>query len=135
MDKIIWDESFSVGVRRLDEQHKKIIHICNKLIEVNDISVDSEVISSTLNDLTKYALEHFEFEEKMMVENNYPGFVSNKEQHIQFMKKTTTFCLDTMAQSSTIPDEILSFLKKWWVNHILISDMKYKSFFSEKVML
>ncbi len=134
MDKIIWQDSYSVGVRRLDDQHKKIIHVCNKLIELNDVRVDSEIISSTLNELIKYTLEHFELEEKMMAENNYPEYSSNKAQHKLFMKKTTAFCLDTMAHKATIPDDILTFLINWWVNHILISDMKYKSFFSENLI-
>ena len=118
----------------LNSNFLRVRHICNKLIELNEINVDSEIISSTLNELTKYAMEHFELEEKMMIENNYPEFISNKEQHKYFLKKITAFCLDTMEHKSTIPDEILTFLKKWWVDHILISDMKYKSLFSEKIL-
>ena len=131
MEKIMWNNNFSVGVQNLDEQHKKIIKILNKLIEMNDTTVDSEIISDTLTEMTKYASEHFEAEEKLMNENNYPDYLLQKEQHKQFREKTVRFCLDTMSYKATIPIEVLSFLREWWINHILSSDMKYKTFFSQ----
>lgn len=131
MEKIIWNNSFSVGVRKLDEQHKKIIKILNKLIETKDSTVDSEIISDTLTEMTKYASEHFESEEKLMSEYNYPDYSLHKEQHKQFKEKTVKFCMDAMSYKATIPIEILTFLKEWWINHILESDMKYRTFFSQ----
>jgi len=132
MEKIIWNESFSVGVRRIDEQHKELIKMLNKLIEKKDTKVDSETISDILGKMTKYANYHFETEEQYMIEYDYPDYSSHKEQHNEFRKKTVAFCVDTMAYKKTIPTEILSYLKNWLVNHILKSDMKYRAFFNEK---
>lgn len=132
MEKIIWNDNFSVGVEDLDEQHKKIIKIVNKLIEMEDAKVDSEVISDTLTEMTKYAAEHFTYEENLMDEYHYPDYSLHKDQHKQFRKQTAKFCMDTMNYKSTIPIEILTFLKDWWIDHILNSDMKYKSFLSQR---
>jgi len=33
MKKIIWDDNFSVGVKKMDVQHQKIIKIFNTLVE------------------------------------------------------------------------------------------------------
>ena len=83
MDKIIWNNSYSVGVQELDEQHKKIVKMLNKLIEMKDTRVDSEIISNTLIEMKKYASEHFETEEKLMNEYNYPDYLLHKKQHKQ----------------------------------------------------
>ena len=71
MEKIIWGENFSVGVRVLDAQHKQIVMLVNTLIEMSDTKVDSEIISDTLTKMTKYAIDHFEREEQYMLEYGY----------------------------------------------------------------
>lgn len=132
MEKIKWDDSFSVGVKRLDEQHRQIIGIINKLIDANDASVDSELISDTLTEMRQYASDHFETEEHLMTEYKYPDYKSNKDHHIEFRKNTAGFSMDTLQYKRTVPAEILTYLKEWWVDHILKVDMRYKAFFVER---
>jgi hemerythrin len=132
MEKIVWDDSFSVGVEEMDEQHKQIIKMVNRMIELKEDKVDSEIVSDTLTKMTEYAGKHFEKEEKYMLEYNYPYYSEQKEQHKEFKKRTATFCMDAMAYKTNVPIEILTYLKDWWINHILKIDMKYKSFFNEK---
>ena len=43
MKKIVWDKSFSVGVKEMDEQHKQIIMMVNRLIELNGEKVVGKV--------------------------------------------------------------------------------------------
>ena len=132
MEKIAWDESFSVGVRVLDAQHKQIVIMVNTLIEMNEAKVDSEIISDTLTKMTKYAIDHFEREEQYMLEYSYPEYSIQKKQHQEFKRKTVDFCMETMAHKVTVPTEIFSYLKLWWTNHILQEDMKYKKYFNER---
>ena len=132
MEKIIWDESFSVGVKRIDAQHKELIKMINKLIETPDIKVDSELISDLLSRMTDYADYHFKTEEEYMVEYNYPDYSIHKDQHVEFKKQALAFCLGTMAQQETIVTEIFFYLKNWLTTHVLGSDMEYKLFFNEK---
>ncbi len=132
MEKIIWNESFSVGIREIDAQHKELIRMINELIEMKDAKVDSETISDILTKMTQYAVYHFKTEEQYMRDYDYPEYSLHKEKHTEFKKRTVAFCMDTMAYKETIPTEILSYLKNWLINHILKSDMKYKSFFNEK---
>src|SRR3989337_68690 len=80
MEKITWDESFSVGVRVLDAQHKQIVTMVNTLIEMNEAKVDSEIISDTLTKMTKYASDHFEREEQYMIAYDYPKNSNQKKQ-------------------------------------------------------
>lgn len=129
MEKIVWDEGFSVGVRDLDEQHKRIITIVNTLIDMKDAEVDSEIISDTLTKMTQYAGDHFKAEEEYMLNYEYPEYSSQKKQHQEFKKKTVDFCVGTMVHKITIPTEMFAYLKSWWTNHILKEDMKYKEFF------
>lgn len=46
MEKIIWDEGFSVGVSEMDRQHRRIIELINSLIEKQDIRRCSPILKS-----------------------------------------------------------------------------------------
>ena len=132
MEKIIWGENFSVGVRDLDAQHKQIVIMVNTLIEMRDTKVGSEIISDTLTKMTKYAGDHFEREEQYMLDYDYPEYPIQKKQHQEFKRKTVDFCMETMLHKTTVPTEIFTYLKLWWTNHILQEDMKYKQFFNDR---
>lgn len=132
MEKIIWDEGFSVGVSEMDRQHRRIIDIINSLIEKQDIGVDSEIISDTLIMMLEYANEHFRREEQYMLESGYPDYSRQRREHNEFRKRTAFFSIDTIRHKTAIPKEVLAYLKEWWVNHILNADMKYKTLFIER---
>lgn len=132
MEKILWDEGFSVGVRALDKQHQQIVAIVNTLIEMNNAEVASEIISDTLTKMTQYASDHFKAEEQYMLDYEYPEYSLQKKQHQEFKKKTVDFCVGTMVHKATVPEELFAYLKSWWTNHILQEDMKYKTFFNDR---
>ena len=78
MEKILWGENFSVGVRVLDAQHKQIVIMVNTLIEMNEAKVDSEIISDTLTKMTQFAIDHLKTEEQYMLEYGYPEYSIQK---------------------------------------------------------
>lgn len=131
MEKVIWDETFSVGVEILDEQHKKLFKMLNTMIEAENTNVNSEIISTVLTEMRQYASEHFTLEEKYMLEYGYLDYDSHKAQHKEFIKKVSMLCIETMQQSKTVPTEILEYLKLWWTTHILKTDMQYKTLFNQ----
>jgi len=132
MDRIVWNEFFSVGVAELDEQHKKLVGMLNKLIEAENVEVGSEIISDTLMKMSEYAKVHFATEEEYMLKYGYPGYDMQKQQHKEFKKKVAFTAFDTTEHQSYVPMELVRFLKDWLTNHILKSDMGYRAFFNER---
>lgn len=134
LEKITWSESFSVGVQQMDEQHLKIIGMINTLIEAKRLNVDRDVVTSTLNNMMEYAITHFEDEEQLLAASGYPDSESDEQEveHSQFMEKTSSMYEATDIDSLGLPDELLTYLRHWWVSHILDKDMKYKRFFADK---
>ncbi|MHC4222495.1 MAG: bacteriohemerythrin [Planctomycetota bacterium] len=132
MEKIEWDPSFSVGVKLLDTQHKQIIEMVNRLISDADTTVRSETVSELLTRLTKYANEHFQTEERLLREHGYPDLARHEERHKAFRKQVVDLCQDAMAHVDSVPEELLRFLKDWWTEHILKSDLECRSFFEER---
>ncbi|MFH2059400.1 MAG: bacteriohemerythrin [Pseudomonadota bacterium] len=131
MEKITWSDKYCVGLPIIDEQHKRIVRMVNWMVDNQNTDTTSEVIADVLTDMTQYAREHFKTEEALLEENNYPELLAHKELHKKYRLKTVSFCKETMADSITIPEDITQFLLKWWGDHILGHDMKFKYFFQK----
>lgn len=129
METINWDDSFSVGIDILDQQHQKIISIINELLEQDEISVRSETLSNLLHQLTQYAHDHFITEEAILNKYGYEGLEKQKKDHKEYRLKVVNFCMDTVDHKKTVPLDLKAFILNWWKDHILIDDMSYKPFF------
>lgn len=129
METINWDDSFSVGIEILDQQHQKIITIINELIKHDEMSVRSETLSNLLHQLTQYAHDHFITEEAILKKYGYSGLDKQKKDHKEYRLKVVNFCMDTVDHKKTVPKELKRFILNWWKDHILIDDMSYKAFF------
>lgn len=129
---ITWDKDYSVGVAELDEQHRKLIAIINKLFslyaENNFTDVDVDPI---FDELTDYADQHLATEEDYFKLYNYP----EKEQHIAlhnaYRKKIEE--LKNFYDENTNADTLFAindFLNSWWTWHINHVDKEYTAYFN-----
>jgi len=84
MKKIEWDDSLSIGVDLIDEQHKMLIQRLNDLSKAIEMTQGEGGIVQTLDFLIEYTDFHFSAEEKCMVEHKYPGLDHQKRQHEEF---------------------------------------------------
>lgn len=133
MENINWSDRYSVGVAKLDEQHKQIIGMLNRLVtspEARD--ANSETISEILTTMTRYSLEHFKTEEGLLKKHGYPDLDKHRQEHIAYRKKAIDFSTATSLGVESVPQILVTYLFEWWTKHILEEDMKYKSFFTEK---
>ncbi len=128
MDKIIWNESFSVGVALLDQQHKNLVEMINALIEVPGATVRSETVSTLLSRLTEYSIKHFDTKERIFRVTDYPNAVEHKETHTQFRMKLARLCESAMRHDEAVPAALLEFMKEWLEQHLQGMDMEYRPY-------
>ena len=132
MQKIVWSDDFSVGIRSIDEQHKKLIDIINKLIAAPNLSVCSETVSDVLSEMLRYTKEHLEFEEQLLKEHGYPDLEHHISNHLMYLENIGHFALKVMNGNQDVPEELLKYLQDWLINHILHDDMEYSQFLKDK---
>ena len=132
MEVITWREEFSVGVAEMDQQHKKLLVMINRLISEQNALTDPRTIADLLTGMTNYADEHFRAEEFLMAEYSYARKTEQEAQHKAFIEKTQSFCLATNIASNILSQALLDYLGTWLVGHILKEDMQYKQFFKSK---
>ena len=89
-----WNDSYSIGIQTIDEQHKQLIKIAGKLqdmLQAGD-SVDYyDYIIEAINELKDYTKYHFGYEEEKLKEFNYPDYEDHRMQHLYFVDKIELF--------------------------------------------
>ena len=121
-----WTPEFSVGSKTLDDQHKIILQICARIHALSKTDPDYlDKLHIALNDMSEYASKHFRDEERILRDANYPELELQRLEHENYHELLTELLVDAI---NGTPDaaKMSNFLEKWWVDHILNSDMKYK---------
>lgn len=125
MEEIVWDQHFSVGILKFDEEHKGLILMINRLISHSQATTELGLLVK----MTQYAREHFLSEEKLMAQYDYPDREAHINQHRDFRRKTMDFCMALIDKEESSAENTLQDLGDWLVNHILKTDKAYSSFF------
>ena len=134
MALLTWSSKFSVEVKQLDDQHKKLIDIVNRLHDAMRIGKGKEAMAEVLNSLLTYTKEHFATEEQLMKAHSYPGYATHKQEHNQLVMQV----LDVqkgMQEGVVLTHQVMNFLKNWLQNHIQGTDKKYGPFFNRKGLI
>ena len=132
MAYIEWDDKYSVGVEEMDTQHKKLFRISNELYEVIKAREYDDRLSETFDSLLNYVKEHFYSEEKIMQERGYPGLESQRKAHVSFTINLVSYYYQFKNRQTTVPHELLDYLKNWLFDHTMLADKKYGIFFAEQ---
>lgn len=122
---IEWDKEHSLGLSIIDEEHKKFIEFINGIIVAKQHDDFPKKIEVMLREMIDYAWSHFITEESYMIEFNYAEYQYHKEEHYDFVNKINS-CFDRVVSGNyELANEILEYLKQWFINHIKITDRKY----------
>ena len=122
-----WETEFSVGNDELDRQHQIILKLCEDLAAcVNDMrAVSDGEFHDIINKMSEYTREHFEDEERWLKMVGYQDMETHIEEHNQFNDEISEIALtSTMGYNDRL--RLQRFVSKWWVDHILKEDRKYK---------
>ena len=129
---MIWNESYSVGVSELDEQHKKLIHMINEMHYAMNNDKGQEAISTIVEQMYDYMELHFSTEEGYLEQHGYLGLMAHQQEHEEFRSKARDLRERVNNGEFVLSFEIVQFLSDWLQKHIMVVDMKYTSLLAEK---
>ena len=129
MDRLVWEERFSVGVEALDGDHKLLLEQINCLQDACEAGDEGEALEAVFSVLLDYVVHHFRREEALMERVGYPGVPAHKQVHMHLRRKVEEmFRAYQLGQDRQILDALLAFLRSWWRGHILEEDMAYRPY-------
>ncbi|MCO4792838.1 MAG: hemerythrin family protein [Bacteriovoracaceae bacterium] len=125
---IEWDdEVYSVGIKKMDDQHKMLVGLINAL-EKNKWNSDKEFLDRVTNTLFDYIKIHFADEEKILKKINYPHLDAHLIGHKDFIEKIQSSVTKLENKDETdhqVLNDLLIYLNEWLVSHILNQDKDY----------
>ncbi|MGV8830119.1 MAG: bacteriohemerythrin [Breznakibacter sp.] len=131
MALLTWNDSYSVKVDTMDEQHQKLFELINSFYDEIGKQSQAKLIFDLIAGMKAYTIEHFNKEEQLMQQCNYPGLTEHKKEHADFIDKVTDLEEKLKSGKMIISFEITNFLKDWIKKHIKESDQQYSAYIGQ----
>ena len=124
MENIIWDETLSVEVDEIDEDHRKLVDLFNMLSHSVAEGDSTDYIEAVLEELISCTIWHFRHEERLMLLYKYEGIIEHKAEHSDLIDKVKELQQKHHKENKLLTNEDIEYLETWLTEHILGHDMK-----------
>lgn len=112
--------------------HACMFKIINDLFEATrNASINPDVLI-LFKEAREYAQMHFNAEEYLMREVQYPGLLDQIQAHRSYIQMILSIEQEDRSNPKALSEDLLHFLKEWWLDHILKMDMNYVPFLKDK---
>ncbi len=122
-----WNKNFETGIKLVDEQHKTLVDILNRLaVSLANLSGPT-ILNSIFDELADYAVYHFKAEEEIWDEylTGDEWATSHKDTHGDFIAGVLEIKENKFGKDlDDVVYEVVSFLSKWLAYHILETDTR-----------
>lgn len=129
---IQWTDKNKVNIREVDEQHQRLFDILNRLHEAVSQGKEQGELFAILDELIDYTVYHFQTEENLYVEHEFPGYEEHKAEHDKLTGTAVELQGKLREGSATISFELLDFLHAWLMEHTLGLDQEMGPYLNER---
>jgi len=89
-------------------------------------------VLALLDKLYRATKEHFESEEAIMLEAEYPGHAAHRREHIMMLAEFRLIIRDVESGKSKVNADMARGLRIWFIAHVKLSDCKFSSYVSTR---
>ncbi len=132
MELIRWKNEYSVNVQEIDEQHKKLIALINRLADAMSIGKGKDVLDGVMAEMMDYTEYHFGAEEQLLVKHGYSEADEHKKAHAELVVRAKEIkdAAEQGGWKSSV--DVMLFLSSWLDKHILQEDLKFGAYLKKK---
>lgn len=127
MALVTWDNTYSVGIKLVDEQHAGLFDSLNELHAAMLKGQEKAVTGRLLQDLLAYTRSHFSAEEAMLARAKYPDLVAHRLKHRKLTDEVAGYAERYKRGEAALSVHLIHFLNDWLVQHILREDRAYSA--------
>ena len=130
MAVVQWGEQYSVGFRELDNHHKKLFAILDRLYNQMADNASDAQINEIIKELLNYTQYHFDEEEQVMEKMQYPELFQHQRLHREFIAKIEEYQGEASVEGMAIfvAVKMADAGSQWLKEHILVVDKKYQKY-------
>ena len=132
--KIEWQEYLSVGVAKIDLQHKLLFENINALLKAHEEGRGNDEVSRLFFFLDTYVATHFADEERLMQRLGFPDFQKHREQHQAFSGEVAALKERLLSEGPTesLVTSMGLVTTGWLIEHISVMDRAIGRFVKER---
>ena len=128
---ITWGEKYATGIGLIDEQHKELVNLTNKLylacLSGGDKAV-GVVFKEAMSRMVEYVRFHFSAEQTLLKQINYPDYKDHKQKHDTLIRDILDAAKEYDEGKKFVPHNFVRTLKDWVFGHIAVYDKQYSFF-------
>jgi methyl-accepting chemotaxis protein len=122
----LWSDALATGHTVIDEQHKQLFTAVNRLLEACNQGEGKTEFKKSLKFLNDYTKFHFDNEEAIQREYEYPDYLNHHKYHEQFKADVRDLSMRILKQG--VQDAFIAEVREkvgvWLITHIQVQDMK-----------
>ena len=127
-----WKKSYSVKIRKIDRQHRKVLDIINKLYATQANQLQRSDMQHLFDELREFIQTHFRDEEELMLKHNYPGYAEQKREHDAFIDLVCEYQKNLLKNRQEVTINLFNSLWDWFAKHIVRLDQQYVPYLRSK---
>lgn len=131
MKELVWDNTLSVQVKEIDEDHRRLVDLFNILNHSVAEGDATDYIEAVLEELISCTVWHFRHEERLMLKYGYTGLEEHKAEHADLIESAKALQQKFLQVGKTVSTEDIEFLEHWLTGHILGADMQLGAYLGE----
>ena len=126
-----WSDSYSMGIKIIDDQHKGLLKFVNDLFNHSTGNEEEEraYFTEVIHQAVQYIKDHFATEEKFMIATNFSGYAAHKKAHDEFTLTVVKSVREFEAGKRLVLEKLAHFLKDWVLKHVAVMDTQYAAYF------
>lgn len=124
MKNIIWDDTLSVEVDEIDEDHRRLVDLFNRLNRSVAEGDSTDYIEAVLEELISCTIWHFRHEERLMLLYEYQDIEEHKAEHDDLINSVRRLQQKFHQANKLLTNQDIEYLENWLTEHILGHDMK-----------
>jgi hemerythrin len=132
--RISWDKRLETGDPEIDEQHRELFSRIDKLMAATQDRRARSEVGRLLTFLGDYVVAHFEAEERLMSESDYPESVAHRAEHQRFVEDYARLFQDYRAEGPG-PIFVIKFgnrVTAWLCEHICRTDRRLADYLAAR---
>ncbi len=126
-----WQDHFSIGVPLIDDQHKKLFQIADKLQSSHNTNAMYKEMGRSIVLLVDYTMQHFRTEEAFMKKIRFPKLETHQTEHRRIIKQLQEVLIKLKADKHVSPSELIEMTSNWIFDHTLQEDAQIKAHLDE----
>ena len=133
MEIAVWHEKYATGIELIDNQHKELVSIINKLHRAcrTGKAVD-DTFKDAMHHMVEYVRFHFSTEQRILERVKYPGYKAHMNEHNALVQNILEASKSFSDGKRFVPHSFARTLRDWLLGHIAVSDKKYAPFVMEQ---